>query len=687
MMAEVKRVLLQRKMLLFAVAVSIINIVLFFGVQITDSDVGNIFTYQERKKQLLGTENGLLEKNIGEKLLHIQEARMDMKNETEDDLATNQVLLSYMTTYDYQMDYPEKLQNIYKEVEEMNEIGIFAEESSFSQKSLQKTKKDYSKLENITLSMGEDKVVTSVLEYRWCVVLLFLFGIKVVASFLEERRNDMHQVVIASAGGRGNIAFWRCLIMLVSIGIMGAVLLAENILIAVWIYGADVGWSRKIQSVMLLQDCTLQVTISQFLALLYVYLVLGSLALCFIVWCWLFASKNWKLSMISIGVLTGIEYLIYRYASVTSALGILKHMNVFSVLFIKNNFTEYCNIPIGLGLVGKAAVLLGLELAVSIAGICIVTVLGMKQRLVRVKAGQNRIKEAVLKGLDRAGLLNIYNMELYRVLFLKKGILALFVAGAAMSLLSAQNKVYYTKSQAEMNRFCMEYGGAMTEEFYTAAEEVQKRAETIENDWKKTEKEHKKGAISDEEYEVFKMQYQRDSSKVTLAENISEKVKRLEDIQNRTGSKVWFVNERGYEKLFGSKRRHMMRNVIIFFAVIVLLTGLSFEGKQKGMDLATYATVNGRKYLLYKKMQLSVLIVTITAMVVYGMEICRIHAVYPLYSLPAPVQSVELLQNFPISCPIWAYLIYYYGIRIAVWCILGVAIVLVEQFDIKRRTA
>ena len=90
----------------------------------------------------------------------------------------------------YFIEYPQYLQKVKENAEQMSQVSIFGDPNSFSYKNIQKTVKDFAEMDGAVLSLGEDQAVTSLFQDKLADYSIVPFQLLVCASLLEERKKD-----------------------------------------------------------------------------------------------------------------------------------------------------------------------------------------------------------------------------------------------------------------------------------------------------------------------------------------------------------------------------------------------------------------------------------------------------------------------------------------------------------------
>lgn len=110
---------------------------------------------------------------------------------------------------EYVNGYSDYIKNIESKAQQMNSISIFSQDNSLSSQNIQLTAEAYKPLENLSLKVGSDFSVTTVLNYDLIHYIILALNIIVVLAFVEERKRGFWSMVYATPNGRFNLAVKR----------------------------------------------------------------------------------------------------------------------------------------------------------------------------------------------------------------------------------------------------------------------------------------------------------------------------------------------------------------------------------------------------------------------------------------------------------------------------------------------
>ena len=98
---------------------------------------------------------------------------------------------------EYVNGYSDYIKSVESKAQQMNSISIFSQDNSLSSQNIQLTAEAYKPLENLSLKVGSDFSVTTVLNYDLIHYIILALNIIVVLAFVEERKRGFWSMVYA----------------------------------------------------------------------------------------------------------------------------------------------------------------------------------------------------------------------------------------------------------------------------------------------------------------------------------------------------------------------------------------------------------------------------------------------------------------------------------------------------------
>ena len=240
--------------------------------------------------------------------------------------------------------YDEYLDGIDARAQQMGAVSIFNQEGSFSLNNIQQTPKDFLPLKGLELKLGREHGIMSATDFRltdlFIPVILFLFCIFL---FLHEHDTGLDKLVKTARNGRyptiaARITALSTLAVVLSVLFYGSILIIGS-----YLYGFG-DLSRYVQSMPSFQDCTIPMTVGQYLGLYLAAkagaaLITGALmSLIFIVF------GEGKSVFAVLAVFAAVSFVCYEFIHAASWLNLLKYVNIFSAWDVCNFYRLYVNI-------------------------------------------------------------------------------------------------------------------------------------------------------------------------------------------------------------------------------------------------------------------------------------------------------------------------------------------------------
>ena len=244
---EIKRVLCSKKTLIVLIIFLIVTVWFFIKEQTGDSEYFNqvnefrneetakcqnlepekAVEYLEQQVRYydamfnLAVSPSLIETKDYQQYADQYEALKDLLN--VEDIDRKKIIISdLLTAAEHVSTYEESIGNIKNKASQLVQISIFAKKDSFAYKEIQKAVKDYKPLEGIAVKMGNDKAITSVVDFQLIHYILFAFAIVIISQFLEERKLGLWSMVHSEKNGRLVLALKRVAVLFVGVAAITA---------------------------------------------------------------------------------------------------------------------------------------------------------------------------------------------------------------------------------------------------------------------------------------------------------------------------------------------------------------------------------------------------------------------------------------------------------------------------------
>lgn len=374
--------------------------------------------------------------------------------------------------------------------------------------------------------------------------------------------------------------------------------------------------------------------------------------------------------LVGIGVLGGLglfSLMVYYLVDENHTWNILRFCNPWYWLTGNHYFMGYRNLDIFSEAVSKNTVVLLWVIGSILLMTCISLLVGIKRYpceptkskwiawVTKVIQSCKSWKASWMAGLGLTG------MEYYKLLISQKGILILVVVVYVFVLQTDFTQIHFSTYQKMYFSFIERNAGLPDEESEMELAEVRALLEKVDADYIEKERRYEAGEISSQEWIEVCIMYDSYYPERDFLSHMEEQSEYLKNLKTDKDIEGWYVNLYGYNKLLSEESIYI--KVLLYFAVILLSAGLVSVEKENGMLQLIRGSAFGEKASFRRKMQvvwtISLLLYTILSV----LEFVMVETLYGLGAWNAPVQSIVVLSEVPISCSIGAYFILLFLVR------------------------
>ena len=575
--------------------------------------------------------------------------------------------------YCHVLRFQEKLERIRKNDETMSQVSIF-KNNQVTDKSIDKTTKDYQRLSNTTVELGNDDFLTAVFSYKKSVYFVVVFVLILVWQMLSERKKGLWVVVYASAKGRARLAARRVGVIFASVSLYVLVNQGMLLLASGCIYGFETNMGRSIQSIPLFSSFTIPMSELQFISVWCLTVVLAALFMALFVWFVFVLVDNRMLALFLLLAVYLFGYLLYANIAEQSYLVVLKYLNFFYFLNAADMFSSYFNFKVARQVFNRIPVIyLILTVGCVLFSICGI-VAHVCKRPCHNQSFLVRMAEWLI---DRArgvtAHFTILGMELYKMLIVQKGAVILLVllylcASGLSSIL-----LYYTPKEEFMNAFYEEYKGVLTTDAVQYMLDCEKEAEQKSKEYEEAREAYKKGELNEEEKTIADMKYDAASGLISGSVELRTQLTYLTKAQKILKKRLWIVNPMGYERLFGEKsyERQVQENLKVMAAVVLIMASLLAFERKKGTKEILCATVRGREDLLEKKVIAGGLCAMLAFACVKITSFISLAQMFPFTGWNAPLKSLYDMAYNSWNGTIGQYYVFVLVLQLVVVLVFG----------------
>lgn len=598
----------------------------------------------------------------------ISAERVMLENE---EVAEEDRLLSYKEAQaQYAASYQEYLEKILVQNDDLSGISIFQKADSYSSRNLEKTKADYEGLAGLKAEEGNFRALETVVGFEIADYAVFLFGFILVWTFFDDEKKGLWCVNYATPGGRMKLAMERIGVLLAGNCIFQTVLYFLLFGSAFLLHGGIEDIGSSVQSSPLFQNCTLRVSVSEYIFLFVLLHVAMSFGMSLFVWMVLLWWRNHLFSMAILFVILAGEGVLSNVLSEQSVLVVLKYENLFRLIHPGDLLYNYCNYNLFSYPINCFRAFLYLMLVTIVSG-AVMSVWITSRRRPLASAGKieliiegwlKRIKEFYHRGLSQ---LSVLGMELYKILVMQRGVLFLIVWVYLLVGQIDTNSVFYLGTGAVLKDIYSEYSGPDDGRLKAYIKEQENVLQQEQAQYEDAVAAYEAGSISREEMEKVSMHYSSFSTLESAVDSVNMQIAYMERVGEERGIDVWFLSNKGYRILwtgdglyigqgYGDQEQRGLLAVIVL--TLLLSTVFSYD-RTCGMEKMLRATPYGREKLFHTKIRMAFLCCLVICLVTYGLEWYEVQRLYPVSCLGAPVQSLDFMEHFPLVISIGTFML------------------------------
>ncbi len=599
------------------------------------------------------------QEQIAAELAQIQ---AELASQTKDPLPLflrQEVLQAVSGQLTHLQEYPTYLAQVQSNVRQMQALSIFNQEGSFSSCNIEKTGRDFPA--TVDLLLGNDFAVTLLVTDELSGYLLLIVTLFLALQFLEERKHGLWSLVHGASEGRARLAGKRSLLLLAGVTLGTLVLLGGRLLFLGIRCGGLGDLSRNVQSLAIFADFPWVMPVWKALLGYFLLKIFGMWLVGLAIWAILQAVNHLPLAIGAAGAVLAAEYTLFRAIPDSYSIVFLRYVNLFALVDVPKIALHYLNLnflswPV-------QGFLLSLALIPPLLGVLLLANLLLAEQKKPVSR-----QNSLLVLFDRlwipfskaVGRLRLLGMELYKPLWLQKGILVLLaVAWFSFSGLEApypDTQLYDT----ELAGLSASMEGPITEDTLKKIDEKI----AVYSSWEPSE-------TVLQQLEI--LERLREKAAASLAANDG----------------LWLINQAPFAALMGKNVGNYQRQnaVVLLLSLSLLLSGTFAQEQQNRMTQLLHGTPRGRGSLLRKKL-LAALILTVLVWLLF--EAGELHQLIESYGSPAlaaPLQSFDAFASLPYSASLGTGVLLYLFLRLLGMFAAAVVVLICSRLCKNTNTA
>lgn len=553
--------------------------------------------------------------------------------------------------------YKDYLKSVEEDKDKLIKVSIFHKKGSFSYNNIIKTAEDFQRLNSVETSVGIEKGVTAISNY-WLsdLSILLIIIILSINIFLQERENEILNLIKANKKGREPLIIIKLITMILSVIIITTFVYFLLIIISNKLYGfGDI--NRSVQSISNFRECNLLINVKEYLVLFIIFKIFTSIIISVIVTMIIQLNKNVTKSYISVVAFVFLSYICYRFIPFNSALNTLKYLNIFSFLSVGKLIGEYINInffskPINLLNIYFFSLIVVLPIIIAIN-----IIIFSKEKDIKGKEFNINIISTLRSKISRITIPStLFLNELYKIVIENKAYVVILIAVfISISNININEERSYDNDTIIYKNYINKLSGVLTQGKEQYLEREQQKLYSIGEQKFKNEYLLQKNKITREEYEKKSLKLEILNKKVDAFDQVYNQYQYLKYIKDKKNINVHFIDKNIKEELF-NLNSELNKGTYLCILLIIILSNVFAKEYKTGAISLIQSSKEKNKLFLYKYI-ISYLITVILFLLVYTPTYINVIHEFGYEFLKAPIQSMDQYMNISTNLTVIQFII------------------------------
>lgn len=602
-----------------------------------------------------------------------------MSFSTEKDITlTGKELESYIDGYHEFLEMTKENSN------NMSMLNMYRD--GFVADNIRKTALAYSELENITVSVGENRGIVLFLEYKLTDVIIIAFLMIMSVRFLKERKKGVVNLIRSTAKGRGVLYFSRVGILLFSSVVLGMVMYGVNFIVMM-ISFEQTDVSRMVQSLPEFMQCHYAVTIWEYI-LISLTLKISAYFLLGLMFYTVISILETGIAYTVTAVFIIAEFFLYNLIIPVSSINFFKYINIVSLI----NCEDFLSVCQNINIFGVAVPVLNCNIFFITVTAFLLVICGFlihNKMYIRNKGIFKGISEKVGSIAEKfAFQRTLTGWESYKLLVKQGGLIFLIVA-FLLALSSAMKYDYIYKINFREQTWYKKYEGVITEETLINS---QKKLKSLEDRIKSYQDKVDNMMLQENYNQNTLSQYMQYIGELTEEREallpVAENIRDGYEYTQRTGNKINLIQPYSYDLLLNKDKQTQNRaSLYILIGIIAIVSGVFAYDRQNNMDNTLKSSRRGRCLLTFIKISVVCAVSIFVCISIHLIQFVQIGNFLEYNNMDVPVQSLMFMRDFEIYMSIGEFLILLFVVRAVFACIIGGICTLISRVSADTMTA
>lgn len=539
-------------------------------------------------------------------------------------------------------NYSEFLENVKSDKSKLEGISIFKnqDKNSYSFRNIQKSAKDYAKLNNDEITFTTSKTIVSTIENTWTDILLILITFLFIGNLIsEEKEKKLFYITRSTKYGVGHSIIAKIIALFIHCIVFSLVFFGINYMFFS-IFSGGVDLTVKLQSLAPYMESSLSINILEYLIISILtkgMLIFGISAILTAV---CIISDSMVFPYMLGALFIAVSWILYNFIPAVSKLSIIKYLNIFGILKTENLYGSYLTLNLFNYPVSQTVLSLIMIIILSIVGIILCYLFFLKGKSLELKKSTKNFN------IGFRPHISLLRHEFYKILITNKGIIIILIFG----LLICYNELHITYNPSVQEQYyqsiMMKLEGEQTDEKIKLIESEKARYDKAFSKIEEIDKLVSSGEISSTTGEAMKIEWYS----ITAFYPSFERVLTQYSFVNENDGN--YIYDTGYLYLFGtSELNNGLLNDFVFLTLgltFLFCNIISIENQNGAWNLLK-ATKRGKKEIIKAKVKVLLILVVMFCTLPFACRFISVSKAFPINGFFLEARNIPIYHNLTLG--------------------------------------
>ena len=372
------------------------------------------------------------------------------ETETEDFLNFKPSHEEYINTYS------DKYETVKKNADMLLMSKEYSDTNSFSGRNIMKTLEDFAVVDTIEVTEVDETAANHVIEFKFTDYAMIIFTISIIMSMYDERKKGVWDYVYSAENGRKKLAVYKLCSLALGVMVSSVLMYVSNLVCSFIRYGAIGDFGRAAQSNENFENLVMKISLGEaflisILIKMFILIFTGAL-----LWLLISNMSGQVMPFLIFGSIMFVQYFFYVSIDSRSAWKNLKYINIFGILNSQEMLGTYMNLNI-FGYAVNRVDFLCIVLVLLLLLVSGITIYMGGRRPFAVKRSNRAI------GLFQRSS-SIFLQELYKNIIAQKIWIIFFLFIAVAYIMTRPQEIMYDYSMIIYNQYMENLSGDVSQE-------------------------------------------------------------------------------------------------------------------------------------------------------------------------------------------------------------------------------